>query len=88
MSKTVFEHVWGELTDSTGKTYNMQLDLTVKELEVDEIVMPVGRALARVALSPMSGLVLPDGNYTLTYPFDGKQQKDKVRVVSGTLLSA
>lgn len=87
MSKTVFEHIWGELTDATGKTYNLKLDLTVKELEVDELTMPVERALARVGLSPMSGLVVPDGNYTLTYTFDGKPKEDKVRVVSGTLLA-
>jgi hypothetical protein len=38
-------------------------------------------------LSSMSRAVVPDGSYTLTYAFDGKQQRDKVRVVSGTLLA-
>jgi len=59
MSKTVIQHARCELTDSNGKTYYPQLDLTVKELEVDERTMPVGRAIARIALSPMSSIVVP-----------------------------
>jgi hypothetical protein len=88
MSKTVIQHIRGELTDASGKTYNPQLDLTVKELHVDERTMPISRAIAETALSPMSGIVVPDGSYTLTYIFDGKQQKERVRVVDGVLLAA
>jgi hypothetical protein len=43
MSETVVEYVWGELADADGKTYNVQLDLTVRELFADERTMPVGQ---------------------------------------------
>jgi len=86
-SNTVFEHVRAELADASGKVYNVQLDLTVKEMLVDERTMPVRRAVAETALSRMSGMMVPDGKYTLTYTFDGVQEKHSVRVVSGTLLA-
>jgi hypothetical protein len=86
-SKTVLEHAWSELTDASGKIYNVKLDLTVKEMRVDERTMPVARAIAKAALSRMSAIAVPDGNYTLTYLFDGKPQKEKVRIVGGTLLA-
>jgi hypothetical protein len=86
-SKTVLEHVWGELADANGKVYNVQLDLTVKEMYVDERTMPVRRAVAETALSRMSGMVVPDGRYTLTYTFDGTQEKHNVRVEGGILLA-
>jgi hypothetical protein len=86
-SDTVFEHARGELTDANGKAYNVQLDLTVKVMYVDERTMPVARAIAELALSRMPGMVVPDGKYSLTFIFDGKQEKQNVRVESGTLLS-
>ena len=86
-SKTVFEHVRAELTDATGKVYYVQLDLTVKVSYVDERMMPVARAIAETALSRMSRMVVPDGRYTLTFAFDGKQEKHNVRVESGMLLA-
>jgi hypothetical protein len=86
-SNTVFEHVLAALADASGRVYNVQLDLTVKEMLVDERTMPVARAVAKTALSRMSGMVVPDGRYTLTYTFDGSQEKRNVQVQSGTLLA-
>jgi hypothetical protein len=87
-SSTVSEHARAELKDTSGKGYNVQLDLTVKEMHVNERTMPVHRAIAETSLSRMSGMVVPDGNYTLTYMFDGQLQTDKVRIVGGRLLAA
>jgi len=86
-SKTVFVHIRAALTDTSGKVYNVQLDLTVKEMQVDERTMPLARAIAETALSQMSGMVVPDGRYMLTFIFDGEQEKHNVRVQSGTLLA-
>jgi hypothetical protein len=61
--------------------------MTIKKTYVDERTMPVRRAIAETALSRMSGMVVPDGGYTLTFTFDGKQEKHNVRVESGTLLA-
>jgi len=49
MSRTTFEHVWGELVHEAG-TRKVQLRLTVKEMMVDETHFPVMRALARTEL--------------------------------------
>jgi hypothetical protein len=86
-SKTVFENRRAELADASGKVYNVQLDLTVKEIYVDERATPVSRAIAETSLSHMSGMVVPDGRYTLTFEFLGKGEKHNVRVESGTLLA-
>jgi hypothetical protein len=86
-SKTVFEHVRAELTNANGKVFNVQLDLTVKEMYVDERTMLVSRAIADTVLSRMSGMAVPDDRYTLTFTFDRKLEKDNVRVEDGTLLS-
>jgi hypothetical protein len=86
-SKTVRERVRGQLTDDKGKSYNVDLILTVQEMHVDEIERPVARALARVELAPRSGGDVPEGRYTLTFPFDGTQQRNNVRLESGTLLT-
>jgi hypothetical protein len=85
-SKTVFEKRRAELADAKGKVYNVQLDLTVKEIYVDESATPVSRAIAETSLSRGSGVV-PDGRYSLTFEFLGKQEKHNVRVESGTLLA-
>lgn len=86
-SKTVFEQVRAELTDADGKVFNVQLDLTVKEMYVDERAMPLARAIVDNALSRMSGMVVPDGRYTLTFTFDGKHETHNVRVEGGRLLA-
>jgi hypothetical protein len=86
-SKTVREFVRGQLTSDKGKPYNVNLILTVQEMHVDEVERHVGRALSRVELAPRSGGDVPEGRYTLTFPFDGTQQRNNVRLESGTLLS-
>ncbi len=87
MSTTVLEQIWGELIRDGKTLYNIKLDLTVKELFVDERSMPVDRAISRMALSPMSTKAVVDGRYTLRYSFNGKQHEDSVRVQDGTLLA-
>jgi hypothetical protein len=71
----------GELVDEKGNTRPAQLRLTIKELWANESKMPVSRAVARVELIP--DLDTQDGNFTLRYTFDGKQDESRVRVSSG-----
>ena len=89
-NKTVIEHVMGELVskDNPNKKYAPKLKLTITEMYVDEKAAPIARAVARNELTPMSGMVIEDGSYTLRYAFDGEQQEHAVRVESGTMLAA
>jgi hypothetical protein len=54
----------------------------------NESPAPVGRTVARHELTPMSGIVIEDDNYTLRYDFDGQTQQHSVRIRGGTLLAA
>lgn len=63
----------------------MQLDLTVKELTVNELTQPVTRALARFELVSARGI--EDGEYTLRYSFGGKQEIQSVRVEYGQFVA-
>jgi hypothetical protein len=56
-------------------------------MRVDEVATPVARAIAEMALSPMSGVAVEDGSYKLRYTFDGKEHADSVRVQNGHLLA-
>ncbi len=88
MDKVVTEHIWGELLREgmPGPPINVQLDITVKEKQLDDRTAPTIRILQKVALSPMSGKVVEDGNdYILRYTFDGKQVEEKMRVQGGKL---
>ena len=87
-TRTKVERGWGELLRDGKKVYDVELSLTVKELWEGSHQMPTDRALAEIRLTPMSGLVIEDGRYTLRFAFDGKQREDPVRVQSGTLLAA
>jgi alpha-acetolactate decarboxylase len=87
MSKTAFEQIRGELISADGKTYNVQLDLSIKELMVDELTRPVDRAITRIALSRMSSASIPNDTYTLTYIFNAKKHTDRVRIEGGTMLA-
>jgi hypothetical protein len=88
MSTTKYEQILGELLRDGKVVYTaIRLDIKVTEMRVDEDTMPVARAIAEMALSPMSGLAVADGSYKLRYTFDGKQHKDSVRVQGGHLLS-
>ena len=86
MTKTEVERVPGELSNG-GKSYGIQLKLTIKVLHVDERTTPVGRAIAKCELVPTRGLAIPDGQYVLRYIFDGKQEQHSVRVEHGMLLA-
>jgi hypothetical protein len=89
-NKTVIEHVIGELVskDNPKKKYTPKLKLTIREIMVDEKTEPVRREVYQNELTPMSGMVIEDGEYTLRYMFDGQQQEHAVRVESGTMLAA
>jgi hypothetical protein len=89
-SQTKIEHVFGELVSKTDpqKKYTRKLKLTITEMYVDEEREPVARTVARNELTPMSGKVIDDGEYTLRYTFDGEQQERSVRVENGTMLAA
>ena len=64
-----------------------KLKLTIKEMCVDEKALPVARAVAECKLTPMSGMVVEDGDYILRYTFDGEQEEHRVRVENGILLA-
>ena len=87
VSNTVIEYVMGELSNASRK-YIVKLKLTVTEKMVNERPAPVARTVARHELTPMSGIVIEDDNYTLRYDFDGQQQQHSVRTQGGTLLAA
>lgn len=95
----VNEHVPGELLRAEiGKSYNVQLELTVKEilqplpldypgLAVNQLIHPIRqRTVVRCQLVSAQGI--EDGEYTLRYSFDGKQEVRSVRVQSGRLPAA
>jgi hypothetical protein len=79
------EHVPAELRGEDGKVYNVQLDITPKEVSADEESMPLYRVPDTRPLSRNSGKGVPDGKYELTYTFDGRPYKEKVRMVGGEL---
>ena len=59
----------------------------IKEMYVDEEVLPAARTVAECELTPMSGMVIEDGDYILRYTFDGQQEEHRVRVENGILLA-
>lgn len=87
MSKTVFEQIWGELIRDGKTVQRVKLDLTVRELYVDERAEPIGRAIVRMSLSATSAREVEDGNYTLRFTFNGKQEEHAMRARGGTLLA-
>jgi hypothetical protein len=66
-----------------GKTWDVQLDLEVAELWTNNTL--VDRAISRIALAP--GQTVQDGDFTVRYTFDGRQEEQPVRVKHGILLS-
>lgn len=86
MNKTVFECVRGELAGDDGKTYQVELNLTIVEVYVNDGAVLAKRIIDRHPLAAGSGDDVPDGNYTLTFKFDGVLQKPKVRKSGRTLL--
>lgn len=87
-TKTVIEHVWGELLRDGEKVYTPKLKLTVNEFTPDESLAPVRRWVIGHELTPMTGMAVQNGEYALRYVFDGNQQEHPVRVDGGRLLAA
>ena len=85
MTKTEVVRVPGELV-CEGKSYRVQVKLTVKPLYVNESPEPVNRIIEKEELEPTPGLAIEDGKYTLLYSFNGKQETRSRRVERGTLL--
>jgi hypothetical protein len=82
MSRTTFEHVWGELVHEGGAR-KVQLRLTVKEMMVDEMHYPVMRAVARTELLS----AVHDGLYKVRFLFDDKWEEFPVRVQGGHFIA-
>jgi hypothetical protein len=85
MTKTEVVRVPGELVRE-GKSYPVQVKLTVKPIYVDERPEPVNHIIEKEELEPTPGLVIEDGKYTLLYSFNGKQETRSRRVERGMLL--
>ena len=85
MDKIVSEHISGQLLRQ-GKSIYVRLKIEVKEYTPDESPVPIKRLLETVALSPMSGIMVDDGDdYILRYTFEGKQTEKSYRVQGGKL---
>jgi hypothetical protein len=69
-----------------AKTYFVSLRLTIRELWGQD-TSPDDAAVVREELSPMSGVVVDDGEYVLNYAYGGRDYALNRRVVSGRLLA-
>jgi hypothetical protein len=81
------ERVWAELVRDDGKQQNVELSLSTRELRVNERAVPISRAVTGYQLTPMSSMTVEDGNYTLSFEFDGQQHKDRVQVRGGKMFA-
>jgi hypothetical protein len=82
----VNERIWGELQREGHPPINVKLDIRVREFTPDQSTTPEKRILQELSLSPMSGMVIEDGNdYVLRYSFEGKKMEEKKRVQNGKL---
>jgi hypothetical protein len=86
MNKTVFERVRAELTNAEGKVYQVELDLEINQVYVGDGAVLAKRILIHHPLAPRFGDKVPDGEYTLTFMFDGTSKNPKVRKSGQTLL--
>jgi hypothetical protein len=81
MDKIVAKQIWGELTREGKPPINVKLNITVREVQPDQSLVPVERILQELRLSPMSGMAVEDGSdYILHFTFEGKQEQQKSRV--------
>ncbi len=81
------ERIWAELAGDNGKQYDVQLSLSTREPKVDERAVPISRAVTGYQLTPTSSMTVENGNYTLSFEFDGQQHKDRVQVRSGKMFA-
>lgn len=75
--------VIGTLTGA--HTYNPAINLGILELWGTGM-SPDDLVVEREELSPMSGIGVEDGPYTMEYEWNGQRIKKQVRVVGGRLL--
>ena len=72
-----------------GKTYNVKLDLTVRQLQPDEsTALPIKNIIRGEALSPTLPVEVEDGTYTVRYVFDARTEEHTARVQGGKLMAA
>ncbi len=76
--------MWARLSND-NREYNVQLSLDVFE-GYGQSTVPEIRQVQRIN-SLIGGIAVEDGNYDLEYSFDGKPEKNKVRVANGRLLN-
>lgn len=81
------EKVWAELLGEDGKKYTVQLRLHVRDIRVNERAMPVGRFVDGFDLSPSSAIAVENGNYGISFEFDGKQYKESATVRGGKMFA-
>jgi pyrimidine deaminase RibD-like protein len=86
MSRNPDEVIAVDATLKGKQTYHVKLRLGLRNLWGSNPT-PDDRAVIEEKLDPMAGLVVEDGDYEMTYSFDGKDMKVNRRVVSGQLFS-
>jgi hypothetical protein len=85
--KTVMAHVAATLSGE-GKTYNVKLDLEVRQLLPDENTGPIKNVIRGEALSPTLPVEVEDGSYIVRYVFDARTEEHRARVQGGKLMAA
>lgn len=84
MTSTKVERAIGELLGEKG-THRVNLKLTVMEAAAEGSKQPTERTIEDIEPATLCGI--PDGDYTLRFPFDGKQEEHPVRISFGYLLA-
>jgi hypothetical protein len=86
MSRNPDEVITVDATLKGKQTYHVKLRLGLRNLWGSNPT-PDDRAVIEEKLDPMAGLVVEEGDYEMTYSFDGKDMKVNRRVVGGQLFS-
>jgi hypothetical protein len=76
----------GTLTGT--KTYHVKVKLDAMELWADQFTAPIDFVVQGEELSPMSGMVVENGDYVLRYRFNNRDCESKLRVVDGRFMAA
>ena len=84
-TKTLLSTITGEL-QGNGERHLVGLQILVRELWSDESSHPTDSTIDHIRLSP-AGALIPDGNYTLRYQYNGKLFEQNVRILYGELIS-
>jgi hypothetical protein len=86
MSRIPDDVVTVDATLKGKQTYHVKLRLGLRNLWGSNPT-PEDRAVIEEKVDPMAGLVVEDGDYEMTYSFEGKDMKVNRRVVGGQLFS-